>query len=155
MHVLRMYIPIYIQYILNNANKTNSNSKRCIYTLLLLNYYYYRCFSVVGTRLNATNTTGLDEYVDILQVQQLLLDSSSSMGPAASAIASSSAVSNNAAAIASATSRNHRPRVNIQKASDYSTSLLSSTTTASGLAGASAIPTTPQVQGEKENEQEN
>lgn len=74
------------------------------------------------------------------------------MGPAAGAIASSSAVSNNTAA--TSTARNHRPRLNIQKASDYS--LLSSTTTtaSSGLAAAtSTIPTTPQVQGEKENEQ--
>lgn len=73
-----------------------------------------------GTRLNPANTTGLDEYVDILQVQQLLLDSSAPLPSSSSTTASTSSAylpgANNAALKC-------RPRVNIQKASDYSTAV--------------------------------
>lgn len=61
-------------------------------------------FFLVPLRVNPNNTTGLDEYVDILQVQQLLLDSS----PSTSCIPSTS-------------SSRVRPKVNLQKASEYST----------------------------------
>lgn len=78
----------------------------------LLFLFFFIKIVCLGTRLNATNATGLDEYVDILQVQQLLLDSS--VTPLT-----------NSASAATSTAR-HRPRVNIQKASEYS----SGTTTA-------------------------
>lgn len=87
----------------------------------------------LGARLNTTNTTGLDEYVDILQVQQLLLDSSAT--PSTSGATSSSAAS------AAATAK-HRPRVNIQKATDYTAASVA------GTACTTATASMAQVQGE-------
>ncbi len=54
-------------------------------------------------RTTANSSSGLDEYVDILQVQQLLLDSSPSTSTSAT----------------TSTSR-PRPRLNVQKAAEYS-----------------------------------
>lgn len=58
---------------------------------------------IVTPRTTANNSSGLDEYVDILQVQQLLLDSSPSTSTSAT----------------TSTSR-PRPRLNVQKAAEYS-----------------------------------
>lgn len=55
------------------------------------------------------SSTGLDEYVDILQVQQLLLDSSSSSSQQAPSTSTGSVSSNR-----------QRPKINLQKASEYS-----------------------------------
>lgn len=104
-----------------------------------------------ASRLNSTsNASGLDEYVDILQVQQLLLDSSSSSPSTIAAVTpatSSGGQLQNSAACTSYTAR-HRPRVNIQKANEYS-SLIANTATASTTAVASGAVTTPttQIQG--------
>lgn len=57
----------------------------------------------VPPRTTASSSSGLDEYVDILQVQQLLLDSSPSTSTSAT----------------TSTSR-PRPRLNVQKAAEYS-----------------------------------
>lgn len=97
-------------------------------------HFSFRCFVFVkgASRLNATNTTGLDEYVDILQVQQLLLDSSSSI--ATSSSASTIPAISPATSTATSSAARHRPRVNIQKATDYSAAAIAaaaSTTTAS------------------------
>lgn len=92
---------------------------------------------------NRTNpNASLDEYVDILQVQQLLLENSSnstpSVGPPApSAPAPPSLTSTNGCSISSSTTTTlstaiggtsstastakNRPKVNVQKASEYST----------------------------------
>lgn len=58
---------------------------------------------IAPPRTTANSSTGLDEYVDILQVQQLLLDSSPSTSTSAT----------------TSTSR-PRPRLNVQKAAEYS-----------------------------------
>lgn len=69
-----------------------------------------------ASKLNVpNNSAGLEEYVDILQVQQLLLDSTAPQPPSANA--------SNTAANALNAAR-HRPRVNIQKAAEYSTSMV-------------------------------
>lgn len=77
-----------------------------------------------ASKLNvANNTAGLEEYVDILQVQQLLLDSTSSTLATSTAASSATTTnSSNTAANALNTAR-HRPRVNIQKATEYSSSM--------------------------------
>lgn len=68
-----------------------------------------------ASKLNVpNNSAGLEEYVDILQVQQLLLDSTSTTTAPTN--------SSNTAANASNAAR-HRPRVNIQRATEYSSSM--------------------------------
>lgn len=69
----------------------------------------------------STNPSGLEEYVDILQVQQLLLDSTPSSLSTTITTSSNSCVSN-ATTNSNGTQRN-RPRVNIQKAAEYSTNM--------------------------------
>lgn len=85
------------------------------------------------TRLNnAANSSGLEEYVDILQVQQLLLDSTPSTMATSTVTTSNSCVSNSNP---NGTQQRHRPRVNIQKATEYSTTMANT-----------ACPSTPSVQ---------
>lgn len=87
-------------------------------------------FFIEDSRLNSTsNPTGLEEYVDILQVQQLLLDSTPS-SLISTPTTSSSCVSNAAANLATGAQR-HRPRVNIQKAAEYSTTMANTACSAS------------------------
>lgn len=90
-------------------------------------------FLFTGTRLNSTNTTGLDEYVDILQVQQLLLDSSAP--PPSSSSVSSTAASTSSTYLSGSnnTALKCRPRVNIQKASDYSTAVAAAAAANTGI----------------------
>lgn len=89
-----------------------------------LHYDFFRVHfnTIKDSRLNSTvNPSGLEEYVDILQVQQLLLDSTpSTMAPASAATTNSCA--SNATTISNGAQR-HRPRVNIQKATEYSTTM--------------------------------
>lgn len=88
-------------------------------------------FYFIASRLNANNNpAGLEEYVDILQVQQLLLDSTSSP--------TNPSTSSSSAANVSCTAR-HRPRVNIQKATEYSTTTMANAT--------NGLTTTPSTQG--------
>lgn len=103
------------------------------YCFLFLSLVILFCFRKGASRLNATNTTGLDEYVDILQVQQLLLDSSSSIATSSSASLSTITAVPPATSTATSSAARHRPRVNIQKATDYSAAAIAaaaSTTTA-------------------------
>lgn len=68
-----------------------------------------------ASKLNVpNNSAGLEEYVDILQVQQLLLDSTSTT------IAPTNPSNTAANALNAA---RHRPRVNIQRAAEYSSSM--------------------------------
>lgn len=68
-----------------------------------MNIFVIRKISFTASRSNLSNVSGLDEYVDILQVQQLLLDSS----PSTSTTTTGSTV-------------RPRPKVNLQKAAEYS-----------------------------------
>ena len=70
--------------------------------------FFFILFLGSSSRSIAATATGLDEYVDILQVQQLLLDTS----PCTTSTATTS------------TAR-PRPRVNVQKAAEYSNQSLS------------------------------
>lgn len=82
------------------------------------------------SRLNSTaNPSGLEEYVDILQVQQLLLDSTPSTLATSTATTSNSCISNSA--VNSSGAFRHRPRVNIQKAAEYSTTTMANSIGAS------------------------
>lgn len=84
----------------------------------------------IDSRLNVTtNPSGLEEYVDILQVQQLLLDSTPSTLATSTATTSNSCLSN--ATVNSCGVPRYRPRVNIQKATEYSTTMANSTIGAS------------------------
>ncbi|GAB0093063.1 flocculation protein FLO11-like [Sergentomyia squamirostris] len=71
------------------------------------NYATYPSDSCLANSTGPTGA-GLDEYVDILQVQQLLLDSTPSTGNPTSTSSTSS------------NSSKSRPRVNLQKATEYS-----------------------------------
>lgn len=91
--------------------------------------------TILDSRLNSTNNpSGLEEYVDILQVQQLLLDSTPSTLTSTSTITTSNATVNSTNSIGIS---RHRPRVNIQKASEYSTTMANNTT---------VCPSTPSAQ---------
>ncbi|XP_053965975.1 ataxin-1-like [Anastrepha ludens] len=72
-------------------------------------------------RSSSTQSTELDEYVDILQVQQLLLDSSASASQQALAATAIGSNTNNTTATPSPQQSlpKPRPRLNLQKASEY------------------------------------
>jgi hypothetical protein len=72
----------------------------------------YLIFFSTGIRQSVP--TSLDEYVDILQVQQLLLENSSTN---TNSIGTISAASN---PTSSSSGNKIRPKVNLQKASEYS-----------------------------------
>lgn len=90
--------------------------------------------------MNANNNpAGLEEYVDILQVQQLLLDSTSA---SSTTTTSNPSTSSSSAVNVSGTAR-HRPRVNIQKATEYSTTISNATN------GPTTTTSSAQIQGKK------
>lgn len=80
---------------------------------------------ITDSRLNSTtNPSGLEEYVDILQVQQLLLDSTPTSLATSTTTTSNSCLSNST--VNSCGTQRYRPRVNIQKAAEYSTTMANS-----------------------------
>lgn len=72
-----------------------------IYTQLYIETFK-KLYILGSQRSSTSNSSGLEEYVDILQVQQLLLDSSTTNG------------------ISTTTSRS-RPKVSVQKAAEHFT----------------------------------
>lgn len=118
-------------------------------TTIKQTFAYTQTHTIKDSRLNnAANPSGLEEYVDILQVQQLLLDSTPSTSSATTSIActTSNATTNSINSTAGAT-RHHRPRVNIQKATEYSTTMTNTTCPSSTTTPATATTPSAQLQG--------
>lgn len=111
-------------------------------------FAYKQTHAIKDSRLNnSANPSGLEEYVDILQVQSLLLDST----PSTSNAATSNACTSNATTIATnstggGATRHHRPRVNIQKAAEYSTATMANSTACPTSTTTAATATTPSAQ---------
>jgi la-related protein 1 len=92
-----------------------------VYFILFFCFFFYFSFTnlLVNNRSNGPN---LDEYVDILQVQQLLLENSSNPGAATSQANStlSPPSTSTPSTTANSSSIKSRPKVNVQKAAEYS-----------------------------------